>query len=113
MEPLFRIEPGHWILLNLHTPREKLWGQLLDISSAGVQIRGIDLHTFDDWVRAITRGEINIGLTHIFFPLWRVERLALDETVGEILSLTEMFQARVGVRLTDYLTGIMPPEYSD
>jgi hypothetical protein len=113
METLFRIQPGDWVLLNLHTPREKLWGQLLDISSAGIQLRGIDLHTFDDWVRATMRGETNIGLTHVFFPMWRVERLALDETVGEILSLTEVFRARTGISLADYLTGTMPPEYSD
>lgn len=98
-----KIEEGTCVVLHLHNPREKLWGLITDISMAGVQIRGIDLHTFDDWVRMITRNEQNIALTHVFFPMWRVERITLDETVGEIPSLQEVFQLRVGVSLKEYL----------
>jgi hypothetical protein len=98
-----KIEEGTCVVLHLHNPREKLWGLITDISVAGIQIRGVDLHTFDDWVRMITRNEQNIGLTHIFFPMWRVERIALDETVGEILSLQEVFHNKVGMTVKEYL----------
>jgi hypothetical protein len=91
------------VVINLHSPREKIWGLLADLSPAGLQIRGIDVNTYDDWIRMITRNERNIGLTYIFFPMWRIERMLLDETVGDILSLEEQFSLRVGVSLAEYL----------
>lgn len=103
MKKPIKIEEGACVVIHLHSHREKLWGLITDISMAGVQIRGIDLHTFDDWVRMITRNEHNIALTHVFFPMWRVERIALDETVGEIPSLQEVFHLRVGISLIEYL----------
>ncbi|KAF0244561.1 MAG: hypothetical protein FD167_3625 [bacterium] len=103
MKKPFKIEEGTCVVIHLHSPREKLWGLITDISMAGIQIRGIDLHTFDDWLRMITRNEHNIALTHVFFPMWRVERITFDETVGEIPSLQEVFQLRVGISLKEYL----------
>lgn len=104
----FKIREGMCVVVNLHTPREKIWGMLADISTAGLQVRGIDLNTFDDWVRGILRNERNIGLTYIFLPMWRIERMVLDETVGEILSLAEVFRMRVGLSLEEYLGGSEP-----
>jgi len=66
------IQPGSPIVLVLHTPKEKYWGVLDEISSAGVFLRGLDLNAFDDWVAAILHKEPFIGLTTLFFPLWRV-----------------------------------------
>lgn len=97
------IVPGAPVILYLHSPREKIWGVLRELNSAGVFVRGIDLNTFDDWVQMIVRGERNMGLTHAFIPMWRVERVALDESVDEIPSLAARFQARVGLTLNVYL----------
>ncbi len=105
---MLRIQEGMTVIINLHSPREKIWGVLADLSPTGVQVRGIDLNTFDDWVRMITRNERNIGLTYVFFPMWRVERISLDETVGDILSLEEIFQTRVGMSLYEYLGDTEP-----
>ena len=106
-QPL-RIEMGMCVVVNLHSPREKIWGVLADLSPAGLQVRGIDLNTFDDWVRMITRNERNIGLTYTFLPMWRIERMLLDETIGDILSLEEVFNMRVGMSLQEYLGGNEP-----
>ena len=55
------------VVLNLHSPREKVWGILMSISDAGVNIRGIDLGSFEDWTRSVARGEETMGLsTHVF-----------------------------------------------
>lgn len=97
------IEPGAPVIVYLHAPREKLWGVLRELSSAGVFVRGIDLNTFDDWVKMIVRGERNMGLTHVFLPMWRVERVVLDESVDEIPSLAARFYARVGLTFNEYL----------
>ena len=100
---VIRISEGMSVILSLHSPREKIWGLLADLSPAGIQIRGIDINTFDDWVRMVMHNEHNIALTYVFVPMWRVERMSLDETVGEIISLEEQFHQRVGITLQEYL----------
>jgi hypothetical protein len=97
------IEPGAPVIVYLHSPREKTWGVLRELNVAGVFVRGIDLNTFDDWVQMIVRGERNMGLTHVFLPMWRVERIVLDESVDEISSLAARFYARVGLTVHEYL----------
>lgn len=97
------IVPGSPVVVYAHSPREKLWGLLYDLTTAGVFIHGIDLNTFQDWVQMIVRGERNIGMTHVFLPMWRVERLTLDESVDDIPSMAEQFQARVGMSINEYL----------
>jgi hypothetical protein len=98
-----RITSGSPVIVNLHSPREKLWGVLDDLNAAGVFLRGIDLNTFDDWTQMIVRGERNIGLNHVFLPMWRVERLTLDETLDDIPSMADRFLQRVGITVYEYL----------
>lgn len=92
------------VVVSLHSPKERLWGELLDISNAGVTMRGIDLSAFDDFVSQVLHPEGDrIGLPTLFFPMVRIERIALDEARGSIPSLAETFERRVGRSLTDYL----------
>jgi hypothetical protein len=97
------IMPGEPVIVYLHTPREKLWGILRELNAAGVYLRGIDLNTFDDWTQMIIRGERNIGLTYTFLPMWRVERVTLDESVDDIPSMADNFCSRVGITIDEYL----------
>ena len=97
------IVPGSPVVVNLHSPREKVWGVLRELNAAGVFLRGIDLNTFEDWVQMVVRGERNMGLTHVFLPMWRVERVALDESIDDIPSLAAQFSSRVGLTLGEYL----------
>ena len=87
---------GTPILIVLQSPREKCWGVLDDITTAGVFLRGLDLKAFDDWVSAVAHNEPFIGLGSMFFPLWRVERIARDESAGEVPSLYQQAEARTG-----------------
>ena len=98
------MEPNSIVVLSLHTPKEKLWGMLTSIGSAGVTVRCIDLNSFDDFIRQVMdpEGE-RIGLPTLFFPMQRVERIALDEPRGSIPSMAERFEQRVGRSLRDYL----------
>ncbi len=96
---------GSPVIVYLHSPREKLWGLMRELNAAGVFLRGIDLNTFDAWVQMIVRGERNIGLTQVFLPMWRVERIALDETIDDIPSMSDQFYNRVGMTVEEYLTG--------
>ena len=91
------------VLVNLQNPKEKIWGVLLSIKASGITVRGIDLNSFDDWSRGVARGDGDIGLSTSFFPIHRVERVTLDESVGGVLSLAETFEARVGKDVWSFL----------
>ena len=93
------ITQGTPVLIVLHSPREKCWGILDEISPAGVFLRGLDLKAFDDWVRAVAHHEPFIGLGSLFFPLWRVERISKDEQSGEVPSLYQQAEQRTGLSL--------------
>lgn len=98
------MEPHSVVVVSLHSPKERLWGELLDISNAGVTVRGIDLSGFDDFVSQILHPEGDrIGLATLFFPMVRIERIALDEPHGSIPSLAATFEKKVGRTLGDYL----------
>ena len=92
------------VVVSLHSPKEKLWGELVDMNIAGVTLRGIDLSSFDDFVSQILHPEGDrMGLPTLFFPMLRIERIALDEARGSIPSLAETFETKVGRSLQEYL----------
>ncbi|MEJ7618563.1 MAG: hypothetical protein WKF30_16715 [Pyrinomonadaceae bacterium] len=94
---------GAAVVLVLHSPREKYWGVLKEISAAGVFVRCLELNAIDDWARAVNHGEAFIGLTDQFFPMWRVERVTRDEPSGEIPSLAQQFEARTNRLVSDFM----------
>jgi hypothetical protein len=98
------MEPHSIVVVSLHSPKERLWGELVDISNAGVTVRGIDLSSFDDFISQVLHPEGDrIGLPTLFFPMLRIERIALDEARGSIPSMAEMFENKVGRSLPNYL----------
>jgi hypothetical protein len=74
-----------------------------EINPAGVFLRGLDLNAFDDWTRSVSNGEPSGGLSDLFFPLWRVERLSRDESAEGIPSLAEQFERRTGRRVDEFV----------
>jgi hypothetical protein len=92
------------VVVSLHSPKEKLWGELLELTTAGITLRGIDLSAFDDFIRQVLHPEgERMGLPTLFFPMLRIERIALDEARGSIPSLAETFEQKVGRSLAEYL----------
>ena len=99
---------GALVLVTLNTPREKFWGAVLEITPAGVSIRGLDLNSFDDFARQVRAGESTTpGL--VFFPMHRVERMELDVRNGEIPSLRERFEEKTGVDIAASLGALPDP----
>ena len=45
----------------------------------------------------------SLGLSTMFVPLFRVERIFLDEAVGEVESYRQRFERRVGMAVERYL----------
>ena len=85
------------VILYLQAPKEKIWGILVSLTPSGVVVRGMDLVVFDDWMRQEARGEeVGLGLSTIFYPMSRLERMERDETLGPLLSYADRFLAEVG-----------------
>jgi hypothetical protein len=96
------------VLITLNSPREKFWGAVLEITPAGVSVRGVDLNSFDE-VTGMVRAEEPVMPSTVFFPLTRLERMELDVSDGTIPSLADRFQSKSGrtaahfLRVEEYL----------
>jgi len=103
------MEINNIVIVSLVSPKEKIWGQLLLLEAKGVTLRGIALDSFDDFVQQIVnQEETTVGMTTVFYPMHRVERIATDEPSGSIPSLAERFRRKVGLTIQEYL-GIETP----
>lgn len=89
--------PNALVIVNLVNPKEKFFGVLTSLSAAGVTMRAINLDSFEDWARQIARtGDQEIHPITMFVPLFRVERIFLDEASGSIKSYGERFEEITG-----------------
>ena len=97
-------EPNALVIVNLINPKEKFFGVLASLSAAGVTMKAINLDSFEDWIRQIAHDEEpNIDILTMFFPLFRVERIFLDEPAGAIRSYSQRFEDVVGSPIREYL----------
>jgi len=91
------MDAGTLVLVHLVQPKEKYWGVLLALGAAGVTLRGLELDLFDDWARQQRPGaEGELGVSTLFVPLHRVEKLFEDSRVGSVASYAERFYEIVG-----------------
>ena len=98
------IEPGTVIIAHLVNPTEKFWGVLEAIDATGVTIRGLNVESFEDWIAQIRREETqSLGLATMFVPLFRVERIFLDEQVGEVEGYSQRFERRIGMSIETFM----------
>ena len=92
------------VIVNLVNPKEKFFGILKSLTAAGVTMRGINLDAFEDWIRQIAKeDETELDLITMFVPLFRVERIFLDEGSGQIKSYSQRFEDVVGASIQKYL----------
>ena len=97
-------EPSALVIINLVNPKEKFFGALRSLSPAGVTMKAINLDSFDDWIHQIAREEEqDIEMITMFIPLFRVERIFLDEPAGAIRSYSQRFEEVVGREIRAYL----------
>jgi hypothetical protein len=102
--PTHAFREGSLVLLTLHSPRQKCVGLLLRLAPAGVELRAVNLDSLEDLARQLRGGEPGSATT-VFFPMHRVERMELDEAIGELPSLAESFAAQAGCELQEFLSG--------
>ncbi|MCU1348180.1 MAG: hypothetical protein JWO56_1210 [Acidobacteria bacterium] len=97
-------EPNSLVIVNLVSPKEKFFGVLRALSPAGVTLRAINIDSFEDWLRQLARGDDTlIDMVTLFVPLFRVERIFLDEAAGTIPSFAQRFEETIGMTLHQYL----------
>ena len=86
--------PNALVIVNLISPKEKFFGVL----------RAVNLDSFDDWIHQIARAEeAEIEMVTMFVPLFRVERIFLDESAGMVQSYSQRFAQVVGQNVAEYL----------
>lgn len=106
-------QQGQLVVLVLREPRERLWGRLLGLETAGVALRGVDVSPWDQALSLVRHGEGEmVALATRFYPMHRVESLYLDEPSSGVPSLGEDFRMRTGVEPLEFLADRepQPPE---
>jgi hypothetical protein len=83
------------VIVSLNNPREKFWGAILELSPAGLSVRGIDLNSFENLVSLLRAGD-PASPGEVFFPMHRVERVEADQRNGSLPSLSERFLSATG-----------------
>jgi hypothetical protein len=97
-------DPQSLVIVNLVNPKEKFFGVLRSLSAAGITMRAINLDSFDDWIRQIAKDEeTDIDMFTMFVPLFRVERIFLDEPAGAIRSFSQRFEDVTGRSIREHL----------
>ena len=99
------MNPGSIVVVNLRHPVERILGRLIEVTTSGVTIRGLDVGAFEDWIHEIQRGENGVCPSTVFLPMHRIEKMMMDEAVGAVPSLSDTFMGRVGVSIFDHLEG--------
>ncbi len=97
------LKPPTVVIAYLQNPRERFWGVVRSLDNTGIVLQGIDLGSFDSWLSDVTRGSAMGQTSTVFFPLNRLEKVLVDSSNGDIPSLAEQFERRVGRSLVDYL----------
>ena len=98
------LKPDSIVIAHLVNPTEKFWGVLLNLDQSGLILRGISVSSFDDWMfQAARQAPHALGLSTMFVPLFRIERIFLDEQIGEVESYRQRFEQQVGRAVESYL----------
>jgi hypothetical protein len=99
------MENGNIIILNLQDPREKIIGKLLAISPSGITLRGVDVNSFNDWMKQFIHKQTATVIfpTTVFFPMHRVVSCYLDENMGDVPSFSSQFKGRTKREITKVL----------
>ncbi len=98
------MEINNIVIVSFISPKEKMWGQICCWRPRALPCGESISHSFDDFIRQVVQQEETaVGLNTVFFPMHRVERIMVDEPSGSIPSLSQRFQAKVGLTIQEYL----------
>jgi len=97
-------QPGAIVIVYLREPRERVCGMLLSLDAVGIALAGMDVGSFQDWLRArLTRSD-EIAASHMFYPMARVERVLMDEGTVDVPGLDAQCVAVTGRTMRENLS---------
>jgi hypothetical protein len=96
------MKQGEVVIAYLHTPKERVWGKIIELSEIGLILRGLDINSFEDWCRQVAKGETGIGLSTVMYPTYRIEKILLDEEIGGIPSFSDKFYELTNMTIDNY-----------
>ena len=67
------MDSGTLVLVHLVSPKEKYWGVLQKLETAGLTMRGITVELFDDWA-LVRQGRLSTMSAPDSFVKWMRER---------------------------------------
>jgi hypothetical protein len=106
----FPFQRGQLVVVVVNAPRQKIWGRILGLETAGIMVRGIDLAPWEDVLALVNRGHADqVALDTRFFPMHRVELMYLDEMSSGVPSLGEVFTERTGQDPMEFLADLDVP----
>ena len=98
---------GQFVVVVLREPKERLWGRLLGLETAGIALRGVVVSNWEEILALAKRGESEqVALGTRFVPMHRLEALYLDEPSSGVSSLAEEFKQRTGVEPAEFLSDL-------
>ena len=101
------VDPGALVVVHCAGPKEKLWGLLLRLDTVGVQLRGLDLNSVEDWLRQELTGEDPMIVpSSLFIPFSRLERVYLDQSAGPVQSFGDRYYSACGRDVREALAGM-------
>ena len=86
-----------FVTIQLIEPVERYWGRLLALTEAGITIRGIEINQIQTFKYQFRKGETQVFPQTVFFPLRRVQRINLDESLEEVPSVIEDIKEFTGL----------------
>jgi len=102
------------VVISLHSPKEKIWGELLSINPfPAVTLRGIDLNSFDHFVIRSMIPTASARDFYGFFPMNRVERIRSMNLRGSIPSMAEIFARKPAARSRELSGAICMRRFAD
>jgi hypothetical protein len=100
----FGLGDGSLVIVHCGSPREKMWGIILRLDGFGVVLRGMELHSVEDWLhQERSESERLITPSTFFLPMHRVQRVDLDESSPAAASFADRFEAACGQSVRDVL----------
>ena len=83
------LKPGSYVHVYLVEPSERWWGRLLELSVAGVTLRGINVDQIEAFKYQFNNRPRAVFPLTVFFPMRRIQKVDLDESWDELPSILD------------------------
>ena len=92
---------GDFVQVHLQDPREQWLGRLIELRDAGVVLRGIEIRLVEAYRYQFQRDVLEVFPQTLFLPMRRIERIYLDEQLGDVPSMVATILTSTGFASED------------